>query len=335
MNSSNDVLGQRSASRGGQDRPGRRSASSASRWPSFSRSRRPRSRPHRDSVVACHVGRARAPARKARRRFQRLPVRLPHRPDLQGQLYRNGHGCDFRVPVERATGHRSGQRGLDRDDDGGKRRGLSGLRVDAGPGRAVRSDQPICRPSPAITRTSTATCCRFRSTHRRRFFTTTRHCSRSAGLNADAAPRTWPEVEARRAQAAAAGMACGFTTHWPSWVNVENFSALHDLPIATEANGFGGLDATLTINNPILVRHIGKLAEWQKTRLFDYSGRAMTAEPRFPSRRMRHLPRFVGGARRYPCEGEVRGRLRHAALLARCRRQRRRIRSSAARRCGC
>jgi sn-glycerol 3-phosphate transport system substrate-binding protein len=29
------------------------------------------------------------------------------------------------------------------------------------------------------------------------------------------------------------------------------------------------------------VRHIAQLAEWQKTKIFDYSGRATTAEPRF------------------------------------------------------
>jgi sn-glycerol 3-phosphate transport system substrate-binding protein len=66
-------------------------------------------------------------------------------------------------------------------------------------------------------------------------------------------------------------------------VNVENFSALHNLPIATDANGFAGLGAELKINNPTLVRHIGKLAEWQRTKLFDYGGRATAAEPRFHS----------------------------------------------------
>jgi sn-glycerol 3-phosphate transport system substrate-binding protein len=102
-----------------------------------------------------------------------------------------------------------------------------------------------------------------------------------AGLNAEEPPKTWPELERAAGKLRSVGVPCGFTTHWPSWVNVENFSALHNLPIATEANGFSGLDAQLTINNPVLVRHIGKLAEWQKTRLFDYSGRATTAEPRF------------------------------------------------------
>lgn len=102
-----------------------------------------------------------------------------------------------------------------------------------------------------------------------------------AGLNAEEPPKTWPELERAAGKLRSVGVPCGFTTHWPSWVNVENFSALHNLPIATEANGFSGLDAQLTINNPVLVRHIGKLAEWQKTQLFDYSGRATTAEPRF------------------------------------------------------
>ncbi|HEY1152830.1 MAG TPA: extracellular solute-binding protein, partial [Pseudolabrys sp.] len=73
----------------------------------------------------------------------------------------------------------------------------------------------------------------------------------------------------------------GFTTAWPSWVHVENFSAYHNLPIATHANGLGGLDAELTFNNPVMVRHIAQLAEWQKTKAFDYSGRATSAEPRF------------------------------------------------------
>lgn len=104
---------------------------------------------------------------------------------------------------------------------------------------------------------------------------------RAAGLDADVAPKTWGEVGAMAMKLRAAGAPCGFTTAWPSWINVENFSAYHNLPIATRANGLGGLDAELTINNPLMVRHIAQLAEWQKTKAFDYSGRATTAEPRF------------------------------------------------------
>jgi sn-glycerol 3-phosphate transport system substrate-binding protein len=64
---------------------------------------------------------------------------------------------------------------------------------------------------------------------------------------------------------------------------VENFSALHDVPIATKANGLGGFDARLTLNNPLMIRHVAALAEWQKSKLFDYAGRDVQAQPRFPA----------------------------------------------------
>ena len=49
----------------------------------------------------------------------------------------------------------------------------------------------------------------------------------------DAAPKTWPEVEAAAMKAQEAGYPCGFTTGWQSWVQIENFSAWHDQPIGT------------------------------------------------------------------------------------------------------
>jgi sn-glycerol 3-phosphate transport system substrate-binding protein len=104
---------------------------------------------------------------------------------------------------------------------------------------------------------------------------------RAAGLDPETAPKTWPDVGAAAKRLRASGAVCGFTTSWPSWINVENFSAFHNLPISTRANGFGGLDAVLNFNNPAVVRHIAQLAQWQTTKVFDYSGRATTAEPRF------------------------------------------------------
>jgi sn-glycerol 3-phosphate transport system substrate-binding protein len=104
---------------------------------------------------------------------------------------------------------------------------------------------------------------------------------RAAGLDPEIPPKTWPEVGAAAKRLRALRAACGFTTSWPSWINVENFSAFHNLPISTRANGFDGLDAVLNFNNPVMVRHIAQLAEWQTTKVFDYSGRATTAEPRF------------------------------------------------------
>jgi sn-glycerol 3-phosphate transport system substrate-binding protein len=104
---------------------------------------------------------------------------------------------------------------------------------------------------------------------------------RDAGLDPEVTPKTWLEVGLAAKKLREHGAVCGFTTSWPSWVNVENFSAFHNLPIATRANGFGGLDAELNFNNPVVVRHVAQLAEWQTTKVFDYSGRAQTAEPRF------------------------------------------------------
>ncbi len=110
-----------------------------------------------------------------------------------------------------------------------------------------------------------------------------RDAFRKAGLDPGRPPRTWPEVGevARRLQAA--GLACGFTTCWPSWIQLENFSAWHNVPFATRANGFGGLDAELRFNSPLHVRHIAQLAEWQKTRAFDYGGRRNEATAKFTS----------------------------------------------------
>jgi sn-glycerol 3-phosphate transport system substrate-binding protein len=104
---------------------------------------------------------------------------------------------------------------------------------------------------------------------------------RDAGLDPEAPPKTWPELGLAAKKLRDHGAVCGFTTSWPSWINIENFSAFHNLPLATKANGFGGLDAVLIFNNPTVVRHIAQLAEWQAAKIFDYSGRAQSAEPRF------------------------------------------------------
>ena len=104
---------------------------------------------------------------------------------------------------------------------------------------------------------------------------------RLAKLDPETPPRTWPEVEAAGKKLLAAGVPCGITTAWPSWIHVENLSAVHDVPLATKANGFGGLDAGRDFNTSVVVRHVAQLAEWQTTTVFDYSGRAQSAEPRF------------------------------------------------------
>jgi sn-glycerol 3-phosphate transport system substrate-binding protein len=107
---------------------------------------------------------------------------------------------------------------------------------------------------------------------------------RFAGINANEPPKTWPELEAAAEKLRAAGYACGFTVHYPSWVNVENFLAFHGLPVATSANGMDGLDAALVIDNPLMVKHLAALAIWQKSGVFEYSGRTTRGERKFITR---------------------------------------------------
>jgi sn-glycerol 3-phosphate transport system substrate-binding protein len=104
---------------------------------------------------------------------------------------------------------------------------------------------------------------------------------RSAGLDPEAPPRTWNEMEQAGRKLRRSGVRCGFTAQWPSWTLIENFSAFHNLPIATRTNGFDGFDTELTINNEVVVRHVAKLAEWQKSRIFDYGGRETRADAKF------------------------------------------------------
>ncbi|NNG02720.1 MAG: extracellular solute-binding protein, partial [Inquilinus sp.] len=82
----------------------------------------------------------------------------------------------------------------------------------------------------------------------------------AAGLDPDSPPKTWPEFAAALEKTQAAGTPCGFTTAWQSWVHVENFSAWHNVPIGTQANGFGGLDTEFMINSPAHAAHIGAMA---------------------------------------------------------------------------
>lgn len=106
----------------------------------------------------------------------------------------------------------------------------------------------------------------------------------AAGLDPETPPRTWGEVESAAQAILSSGAArCGFTTGWQSWVQLENFSALHDVPFATQANGFRGMDTELAFNSPLHVRHISNMAEWQKNGIFSYGGRRSDSAPKFYS----------------------------------------------------
>jgi sn-glycerol 3-phosphate transport system substrate-binding protein len=106
---------------------------------------------------------------------------------------------------------------------------------------------------------------------------------KKAGLDPNKAPRTWKEVLAAADKLKAAGQQCVYTTSWPSWKHIENFSAWHDVPIGTKQNGMGGLDTQFTINSPLHVKHISMLADMAKKGQFTYAGRTNQGDAKFSS----------------------------------------------------
>ena len=94
-----------------------------------------------------------------------------------------------------------------------------------------------------------------------------------AGLDPNKPPKTWEEMLPAMEKLKASGAPCAFTTGWQSWVQLESFSAWHNVPFATKQNGFGGLDTRLVFNGPVQVKHIDNLGAWAKKGLFTYAGR--------------------------------------------------------------
>jgi sn-glycerol 3-phosphate transport system substrate-binding protein len=107
---------------------------------------------------------------------------------------------------------------------------------------------------------------------------------KKAGLDPNKAPDTWPELiaDARKIKSSGAS-ACGFTTAWPTWAQIENFSAINNIPLATKANGLDGMDTELKINAPLDVKQWTTLVELQKEGVFKYGGRDGAADALFPS----------------------------------------------------
>jgi sn-glycerol 3-phosphate transport system substrate-binding protein len=106
---------------------------------------------------------------------------------------------------------------------------------------------------------------------------------KKAGLDPNAPPKTWPETFEMAKKLKAAGISCPLSNAWAPWALIEQFSAWHNLPIATKANGLDGFDTELKFNSPLHVKHLETLAQLQKDKIYDYAGRTNTGEGRFTS----------------------------------------------------
>lgn len=97
-------------------------------------------------------------------------------------------------------------------------------------------------------------------------------------------PRTWREVRAAAEKIKATGAApCAVTTAWPTWVMFEQQSAIHNVAMASKANGFGGLDTELQLTQPFFIKHVQFLLDLQRDGLFKYAGRDSAGDALFPS----------------------------------------------------
>jgi len=108
---------------------------------------------------------------------------------------------------------------------------------------------------------------------------------KKAGLDPDNPPKTWKEVAAAGKKLREAGLECGYTTGWPSWIQLETFAAWHNVPYATQNNGFDGLDARLSVDGPAFVKHFDFLAQMAKDGSFTYGGRGDASNALFTSGR--------------------------------------------------
>jgi sn-glycerol 3-phosphate transport system substrate-binding protein len=102
----------------------------------------------------------------------------------------------------------------------------------------------------------------------------------AAGLDPDKAPATWDDVitattaiKAKIGTPAMGDVKFPMTSSWMIWVQLEQFSAMHDLPFATKSNGFDGLDAELRFNGPAQVKQWDRLLLMAKEGLYEYGGR--------------------------------------------------------------
>ena len=157
---------------------------------------------------------------------------------------------------------------------------------------------------------------------------------KKAGLDPEKAPKTWKEFGVAAGKLKASGQQCVYTTGWPSWVHIENFSSWHNLPIGTQENG--------------IARHQHRiqdqLARAREAHLDDGGLRqeglvhllrpAQRGRGALLQRRMRNAHFQLGGAGQHPAQRQVRRSRSTSCPTTRTSRARRRTRSSAAPRCG-
>ena len=97
------------------------------------------------------------------------------------------------------------------------------------------------------------------------------------------APITWEGLEAAFAALKASGQACALAYAPSSWIDLEQFSMVHNVPIASNNNGYDGLDSELLFNTTLHVKHMENIQRWitEGTALLRTQGTGKTARDSF------------------------------------------------------
>lgn len=92
-------------------------------------------------------------------------------------------------------------------------------------------------------------------------------------------PRTWEEFDQLLVDLRdKASFSCPLAWSIDLWSDMEQFSAIHNIPVATQNNGYAGLDAELVINQTPFVAHMERQLGWYRDGLVKY-------DPAFDARR--------------------------------------------------
>lgn len=150
---------------------------------------------------------------------------------------------------------------------------------------------------------------------------------KKAGLDPEQPPKTWQDLAEYTVKLKAAGIKCSYTSGWQGWIHIENFSAWHGLPVATNNNGFDGTDAQLEFNKPEQVKHIALLEALNKKGNFSYFGRkhestgkfyngdcAITTASSGSLADIRHYAKFNYGVSMMPYDADVQGAPQNAII---------------------
>jgi sn-glycerol 3-phosphate transport system substrate-binding protein len=120
----------------------------------------------------------------------------------------------------------------------------------------------------------------------------------TAGLDPEKPPATWEalEVALRKIKAkidadsgkpadqrAMGKVTIPMTSSWFTWIQFEQYSAIHNIPFATEGDGFSGLGAELKLSSAPMVKQLARFLSMSKEGTFKYTGRDTAPDPVFYS----------------------------------------------------